>query len=324
VFELSYYPLMSDESTCPLPGIQQAVEIATEVTGRAPEKASRFATGAQHYVFEMEFRTRPPVVVRIGAQAEIAGAVHLSKVLRPRGVPLPEMLASNIGAGLPWVVLERLPGTDLGAVIQKLSSEQLERIAARVADAQVITAQTGSAGRYGYAPQPEQAPHTTWSQVLEANLARSRRRITSAGLFDAALVDAVQTLVTARRDQIDRIEPIPFLHDTTTKNVIIAPDLTFSGIVDVDDLCFGDPRYPVALTLAVLLAYGGPTEYVSAWLRHAGLPDDSTFRLYVVLFLLDLMSEHGHEFNGNERPSSCEARASLKRAFESSLRLMQR
>jgi hypothetical protein len=155
--------------------------------------------------------------------------------------------------------------------------------------------------------------------VLEANLARSRRRIEFAGLFEAALVDVVQTAVTSRRDQIDRIGPMPFLHDTTTKNVIIAPDGNLSGIVD---LCFGDPRYPAALTLAVLLSYGGPTEYVSAWLRHAGASDDWTFRLYVVLFLLDLMSEHGHDFNGNERHSSLEARASLKRAFETGLRVI--
>ena len=158
--------------------------------------------------------------------------------------------------------------------------------------------------------------------MLEANLARSRRRIEFADLFEAALVDVVQAAVASHRDQIDRIGPTPFLHDTTTKNVIIAPDGNLSGIVDVDDLCFGDPRYPAALTFAVLLSYGGPTEYVSAWLRHARASDDWTFRLYVVLFVLDLMSEHGHNFNGNERLSSLEARASLQRAFETGLRVI--
>jgi hypothetical protein len=132
----------------------------------------------------------------------------------------------------------------------------------------------------------------------------------------------VRTAVARRRDEIDRFEAIPFLHDTTTKNVIVAPDGEFSGIVDVDDLCFGDPRYPAALTLAVLLAYGGPTEYVSAWLRHARESDDSVFRLYVLIFLLDLMSEHGQTFNGNERPWPSEARSSLRRAFENGLRLI--
>jgi aminoglycoside phosphotransferase (APT) family kinase protein len=65
--------------------------------------------------------------------------------------------------------------------------------------------------------------------------------------------NAVTRLVSATRAQLDSLPPIPFLHDTTTKNVIVTPGGTFSGIVDVDDLCFGDPRYVVALTLASTL-----------------------------------------------------------------------
>lgn len=150
---------------------------------------------------------------------------------------------------------------------------------------------------------------------------QSARTEIDGAILDRTPVDVVQTALTARRDHVDRIEPTPFLHDTTTKNVIVTPDENFSGIVDVDDLCFGDPRYPAALTLAVLLAYGGPVEYVSAWLRHAQKPDDPTFRLYVAVFLLDLMAEHGQVFNGNERPSAPEERASLRQAFQYSLQL---
>jgi aminoglycoside phosphotransferase len=277
----------------------------------------------RHYVFEVGFASRPPVVVRIGdesAAKEMMGAIRLSAMLRPRGAPLPEILGSNVGAGLPWLVLERLPGTDLGMVAGTLSNDQLDRIARRVASAQAIAAQTGSAGRYGYASQPDEAPNGTWADVLEAGLARSRTRIASAGLFDVSWVDVTRAVLTARKAELHRVEATPFLHDTTTKNVIVAPNGEFSGIVDVDDLCFGDPRYPAALTLAVLLAHGGPTAYVSAWLRHAGALDDAVFRLYVLVFLLNLMSEHGHAFNGNERPSSTAARASLRNAFADGLR----
>jgi hypothetical protein len=90
-----------------------------------------------------------------------------------------------------------------------------------------------------------------------------------------------------------------------------------------NDLCFGDPHYPAALTLAVLAAYGGPTSYVSAWLRQARQTDDGVFRLYVTLFVLDLMSEHGQVFNGNGRPSTPNARAALRQAFEGNLALIR-
>ena len=74
----------------------------------------------------------------------------------------------------------------------------------------------------------------------------------------------------------------------------------------------------------VLLAYGGPVSYVSAWLQRARQPDDRIFRLYVTLFVLDLMSEHGQAFNGNERRSTPGARAALRRAVERSLALARR
>jgi hypothetical protein len=56
-------------------------------------------------------------------------------------------------------------------------------------------------------------------------------------------------------------------------------------------------------------------------MRHAKQVDNPTFRLYVSLFLSDLMAEHGQVFNGNQLPSAPEARASLQRAFADNLGL---
>jgi aminoglycoside phosphotransferase len=308
------------------PSANLASAIAAQVTGCSPETVSRFTTGARHYVYEAKFASRQPVVVRIGsatAHSEIAGAIYLSKLLRPRGVPLPTILAEDVQSGFPWLVLERLPGTDLGAVIGNLTDTQLDRIAARVALAQAITSETGSSGRYGYAVRPSEAPHSTWSQVLDAHISRSRLRIASAGLFDVASAVIVQSELDVMRNEIDAIPPTPFLHDTTIKNVIVTAEGSVSGIVDVDDLCFGDPRYAAALTLAALTAQRGPLQYVSAWLRQAGWSDDRLFRLYITLFLLDLMAEHGQVFNGNQNPSSPQARTELEQSFNSSLKFIR-
>ena len=56
-------------------------------------------------------------------------------------------------------------------------------------------------------------------------------------------------------------------------------------------------------------------------MRQAKQVYDPTFRLYVSLFLLDLMAEHGQVFNGNQHPSAPEAQASLQRAFADNLGL---
>ncbi len=121
---------------------------------------------------------------------------------------------------------------------------------------------------------------------------------------------------------MDALLPIPFLHDTTTKNVIVTREGAFSGIVDVDDLCFGDPRYVVALTMASLMVMDGPIHYVDTWMSLASYSYDRIFQLYVVLFIVDFMSEHGQAFNGNVLPSSAERRNRLLRIFTEQLRLM--
>lgn len=301
-----------------IPGPLEAERIVAQAMGLSPASVQRFTTGLHHFVYEVGFADREPVVARIAKPSErraMAGALHLSNLLRPLGVPLPEILAADIDASFPWLILERLPGTDLGAVASTLSNEQLAAIASHVAKAQAVAATTESTGRYGYAAQPAQAPFGAWSDVLAASIARSRERIMGAGLFDPGHVERLERAFAERRADLDRIAATPFLHDTTTKNVIVSPAGVFSGIVDVDDLCFGDPRYSAALTLASLIASGGPAQYVKYWQEVAGWDFDATFDLYVALFLLDFMAEHGRDFNGNMHPSLESERERLEAAY---------
>lgn len=299
-----------------------AETIARAATGIAPIRVERFTTGAMHYVFEAVFAERAPIVVRIAADYghdAMRGAERLSRLLRPLGVPLPAILAQDLDAPSPYLVLERLPGTDLGDVVETLPAPALAGIAADVSRAQAIAATTPSAGRFGYAPTPETAPHARWSDVLRRHVLRSRSRIAAAGLFDLAAVDAVAALIERHAPALDRQAPTPFLHDTTTKNVIVTPQGDFSGIVDVDDLCYGDPRYVMALTLTALSAHGLPGDYVRAWMQAGGHADDALFRLYVLAFIADFMSEHGQVFNGNQQASQEAARRHLSALFAANL-----
>ena len=286
----------------------------------------RFPTGVAHYVYEALLENGDAIVVRMGYKRQrdsLRDGLLLAQKLRPLGVPLPRILADGLDDPCPWIAMERLPGMDLGEVINSLSTRQLQDIARGVADAQRAASRVESAGRYGYAASPEAAPHAKWSAVLDENIARARGRIASTGSFDLTIVDTAASFVETFRAELDVQPATPFLHDTTTRNVIVGPQGVLSGIVDVDDLCFGDPRYPAALTLAVLLGVGGPTSYVDAWLAAADHADDRLLRLYVVVFLVDLMSEDGLAFNGNERPLKPKRRAALLSAFKENVALVR-
>ena len=292
-----------------------AAEAAVRATlGWSAPNARRFTTGLAFYVYEVR-QGANSVVVRMGLPAQsgtMTESLTLWRRLAPLGVPLPQIIADGTAQPLPLVIMSRLPGTDLGHVVHTLSSGALTGIAHAVADAQLATISLGPGTSYGFAARPEAAPHASWSAVVAAGINRSMRRIAANGLFPVEIASPVLERFAVHRPALDAMPPTPFLHDTTTKNVIVTESGTFSGIVDVDDLCFGDPRYAVALTKAALLAFcAGPVDYVEPWMARMGLKDDAVFAFYVAAFLLDFMSEHGMVFNGNQPPSDPATREHL-------------
>ena len=295
-----------------------AAQIVHHRLGRAPVSIRRFTTGIRHYVYECVFADGSAVVARIGApahRAEIEGGVRLSRLLRPLGAPLPELLVDGSAEPYPHMLLERLPGTDLGAVAHRLSPSRLEAIARRMVEVQAIVAGQPTAGRYGYAADPHAAHFAAWAEVLGADLDRDLQRIAEAGLFDHDLAGRARVALDTLRPELDRIAASPFLHDTTTKNVIVTEDGNLTGIVDVDSLCYGDPRLTPALTLASLSATGGPVHYVESWMAQAGQPMDRVFRFYVARCLVSFMAEHGHDLNGNRPDDDAGAREGLQETF---------
>ena len=279
--------------------------------------ARRFTTGLHHFVYEVTLADGRTVAMRMTRPSEgryMRSAVALSRQLRPLGVPLPELLAADVEAPFPWMLLERLPGRDLGDVVAGLPPERQRAIAQQVVAAQRVAAMTPTAGRYGFSATPEGAPFGNWSEVIAADIERSRSRIAGAGLFDLAVTEPLERELSRFRDELDAVVATPFLHDTTTKNVIVTDDGTFSGLVDVDDLCYGDPRFVPALTHVALRDV--PVDYADYLLQAAGWADDRLYRLYIAVIFLGFMSEHGQRFNDNEPASSPEARQRLLAHYE--------
>lgn len=287
-----------------VPTEQTARSILVDVLGAPAISISRFKTGNHHYVYDCLIAENRSVVVRIATsenRGDMTRAAYCSDLLRPIGVPLPSILARDLDAAFPYLILERLPGTDLIHVIEQLSADQRKCIAETVAHLQDKVAALPPAPRYGFAAVPERTRHALWSDILHAALARSRKRLLAAQLLDPKHVDRVAEAIRRRESWLDRQPAIRFLHDTTTKNVIVHNG-KLSGIVDVDDFCFGDPLYAPALTLMSLLKSGGPVDYVEFWLRAARCVCDWKIALYAAVFCITFMSGHGHAFNGNTYP----------------------
>ncbi len=288
-----------------VPTEQDAACVAWRATGRRAAQIERFATGLSHFVYDVLLDDGRQIVVRLTRpeqSGEFAGAVYWYGRLKPLGVPLAELLYADMtGAadGLPALVLERLPGTDLGEVYAALSREEKERLAREIAAAQRIAGSLPPAAGYGYALSYEDpALKRSWKAVLDASLERSRSRMRRAGLVNPDTVERVQAAIDREGAQFARVEPRGFLHDTTTGNVIVWGG-RLSGIVDVDSVCFGDGLFVIALTRMALLELDCDLEYVDAWLAERA-PDGEVLKmlgLYTAVFCVDFLAELGHAFN---------------------------
>jgi hypothetical protein len=293
------------------PDEQDAASILTAVTGHNVKSLRRFPTGLAHYVYDAPLANDEAVVVRLTRPEwndAFFGAIYWSHLLRPLGVPLPEIFyadATGDAHGFPVLVLERLAGTDLGEVYPALSDEQKRRIASRIVEVQRQIATLPHGSGFGFAHSyDDRALKPSWIDVLAEHLERSRQRIRAVGVVDESVVDRVEHSLTAHRGYFDSVEPVCFLDDTTTKNVIVA-DGKLSGIVDVDAVCFGDALRTPALTQMSLLNLGYDGIYIDAWREQLALDREQheILTLYTAMYCVDFLSELGQRFNQDEAPS---------------------
>ena len=293
-----------------LPGLTPPTEhIAASIVERrlgTPVVAvTRFASGLANYVYDVRLADGRQVVARLAhgaeSQATVRAAVYWNRLLRPRGVPLPRLLGweARPPEGAPYLLLERLPGAELGDCYPALSPLQRRTLAGAVLAAQRIVGQLPPGPGYGFAASYRACDLLpSWEAVLRAELARGQAWIAAAGVVSVEHAARVAARLPAAAAYCARIAPRPFLDDTTTKNVLVL-DGRLRGIVDVDCVCFGDPLFTVALTRMALLSRGWQTDYCEVWLDMLGADAEQrrAVELYTAIFCVNFLGELGQAFN---------------------------
>ncbi len=291
-----------------VPTPQDAIQAIRQALGAGVRSITRFPTGLCHYVYDVETDDGRRVVVRMArpeAGDILAGGVYWHERLRAAGVPLPALLRADLDppGGYPMMLLERLPGRDLDAAYDAMTSGQRQALAEEIAAIQRRVAATLPPARgFGFARSyDDPALRDSWLDVVLADLERSQSRIVSAGIADTDHVDRVRARVDAIAPYLLAVAPRAFLDDTTTKNVLVDGG-TLSGIVDTDYVCFGDPLFTLALTRMALLARGRSTDYTNHWqacLRLTGY-QEYALRVYTAVFCVNFLGELGQLFNHDE------------------------
>lgn len=293
--------------------IARASDAATVVHSRLslePVEIRRFPTGLCHYVFSVTTSDQQKWVVRIAtAQTKrlLAGGVYWNEFLRPLGVPLPRMVATSLEPAeieFPFVVLEQLPGTDLSEIYQTLTSpEKLEIVSEVVRIREKVSVLPEAAG-FGFAYSYEEPlAYDTWDGAVLAILERAQQRMSHSAHPGGSYAERATRILSRYEPYFASVRPVPFLDDTTTKNVLVEQG-RLTGIVDVDQLCFGDPLLTVGLTQTALLFNELDVDYVKHWMNLLRLNKQQrrVVDAYSLLFCVDFMSELGQRLNKEEQP----------------------
>jgi aminoglycoside phosphotransferase (APT) family kinase protein len=280
-----------------------AQRIARAFAGEDVVELDRYETGLCHWVYRCEAASGRVFVLRVARpdnRGYIDGGIANGVMLAEQGVPVARVLGGDAEAKLPWMVVEHLDGRDLGEVYADLSRPQKTALAREVVQIQQKVASLGEGEGFGYTHVAgEPAPFDRWDEVVDTIVQRSLGWLAETGLDVDEEVELVRRRLDELRPALREVRPVPFLDDLTTKNVLVHQG-RLSGIVDVDEVCYGDRMMWVGLTRMALLNAGHDVNYVEDLLDELGADDEDRARcdFYTGLYAFVFLSEQGVAFNG--------------------------
>lgn len=284
------------------PTESNAQDAAATFLGHERFTLTRYPTGFCHYVFEVAPDSGPKVVVRMGhedTRKNLEGSVFWDRELTPLKLPTARILHHDLAAEFPYTILEHIQGSDLGQLFSSLAPSVRRQIAYSLAEIQSRVATLPRAQGFGYGFSfSDPRLRGSWRAILDEQLDRARQWIRSVGVASESHVERVSRELTKIRGYLDDVAPTPFLHDTTTKNVLVT-ESGLAGIVDIDDLCFGDPLYVLSLTYMALLSSRSSTDYVDFWSNAWELTSlqRTVMRIYTAIHCVGFIGEVGQRFN---------------------------
>ncbi len=217
------------------------------------------------------------------------------KKLTEIDIPIPKVISKGHWEGFDFIILTYIEGKDLGIVYSSLTQTEKQQIAQELVSIQKKAASLNL----------ETAPDWSWFSYLNDLLNRAEERIAQNGYFDVSKVEQLRQEMKKLESYFSAIPPTPFLDDISTKNLMIHHG-KISGIVDIDEMGFGDPLIYVALTYIALRNDEQPTDYVDYILAEMKLnaEEKRAFLFYSLLYCVDFMGERGMTFMDKQIPVS--------------------
>lgn len=290
------------------PNEQIASSVVTAMTGENVLSAKRMLTGDQNFVYAVETQVAEYVIRMTdnNHRYKFEAAIRWQNMLLPLGVPLAEFIKVDLDgqySPYPALLMKRIPGDDLINVYSRLNRVDKKNLADEMASIQTLCTTLPDGPGYGILDSyHDEKTEKSWYEFLKNRLELYKEHIIKNAVFDPDMVTQVVKIANEMKNNLNSIPPRPFLWDASERNVLVYKG-KISGIVDVDEICFGDPLFVIALTSTCLELEGFDTVYTDYWAAALSLDNMAQSRLnfYSLFYVIAFMGKHAMPtVNGKE------------------------
>lgn len=263
-------------------------QLCMQCLSETPQSIERCAVGQGNYVFIVECSEKKYVVRCSSERNAYDSTVYWLEQLASIEIPVPKIISRGRFREFEYLILSYFEGKDIGLVYSQLSDDDKKEIAKEIVH---IQNQVAALRLENVEPQ------WSWQSFIDDMLERAKERIAANGYFEVEKVDRLWKSAEKLEGYFSSIEPIAYLDDVSTKNLLIHNG-RISGIIDIDWIGIGDKLTYVAMTNMALLNMECDTDYVKYILDEMLLNDTQkkAFLFYTLMFCVDFMGERGMQF----------------------------
>jgi hypothetical protein len=269
----------------------EQLKLMIQSSGLNAENFSPLKEGHFHFVFKASSpNSSDKYVLKVSSKDRrnsLGGAVYWQGWLE-KLISVPRLIFHDLTLKefpYAFVVFEYVESQDLIACINSLSNSELYNIAAKVIEAnkalQVIPPCHGFGGAKSHF---DIGMFSSWRNFLLDTIESFDPILRLSPKFSRLPENFVKKL-DSLKSNIAQVEPLPFLEDATHRNVMVSEG-RFTTLVDLDEVCFGDPLWVIAKTEAESICDNLNLHYSNSLLKHySSVYNRALYELYLEILV---------------------------------------
>ena len=278
-------------------------EILKKNFNEQPIRIERMTVGIMNEVYLADFPNRKVVVRMNTDEKKLLGTAKNIALFASLGIKVPEILASDYTKNeVPYAyqILTYLEGKDLIEVIKDMTDEELKALAKETANIFKKLSKVPTNGKFGWVGADESGTVDSWAKIMRADKIEERNKQT--GAVGDELMQKEKELYETYTPYFNSVKSTFYFDDMSSKNILVHEG-KFSGLIDLDDVMYGDPLETIGSIKASWCGSHNGDLYANAVQDELGLNAEQRkmVTVYAIFNRTLWLSERGIKFNENTK-----------------------